>query len=245
MGGGLHPLFCPPGYAQTGKGHTTERGSQERGCAGMGSPPFAPPSPSRTRQRRARATPNPRSGAVGPPPPPVCAQGRHANKQPRGNGNRCAPGCTQKGHANWGLHANPRPPAWVFVQRRCAKRWPVQGQQCLSRLCNKETSKGQTWRHHPPSALRAGQHATRDARKLGSHAPPSPWLERRGGVRMGGSAGTEAVPCPLCMRKGGKRTGARAQTWRQCPTPSLLCAQRGHTNGRAQEQEGGMRGHTE
>ncbi len=55
----------------------------------------------------------------------------------------------------------------------------------------------------------------------------------------------EAVPHPLCMRKGGKRTRVHAQTWRQCPTPSLLCVQRGHTNRRVQEQEGGMRGHAE
>src|SRR6266702_2016296 len=75
--------------------------------------------------------------------------------------------------------------------------------------------------------------------------PPSPWLECRGDVQTGGHVGTEAVPCRPCMRKGGKRTGARTHPWRRCPPPSLLCAQRGHTNGRVQKQEGRMRGCTE
>src|SRR6266702_1728645 len=45
MGGGPHPLFCPPGYAQTGEGHMTERGSREQGHAGTGSSPLCPSFP--------------------------------------------------------------------------------------------------------------------------------------------------------------------------------------------------------
>ncbi len=43
--GGLHPLFCPPSYAQTREGHATERGLQEWGHAGTGSPPLCPSFP--------------------------------------------------------------------------------------------------------------------------------------------------------------------------------------------------------
>src|SRR6266702_2244025 len=116
--------------------------------------------------------------------------------------------CMQKGYANWWPHANPRPPAWVSVQRRCTNRRRVEGERGLPRLCAKWTSEGQTWRwHHPPSDLHAGRHTTRDARKPGSHAPPPPSLSTGAAREWEAAQARKRCPVPRVCTKGASEPG--------------------------------------
>src|SRR6266702_2374058 len=232
MGGGPHPLFCPPGYAQTGEGHATERGSRERGRAGTGSPPLCPSFPlsHTTATRKGHTQSQKRRG--GPPSSPSL----HA-------------GATRKRAAAWEwepacprLHANPCPPAWVSAQRRRANRGRVEGEWGLPRLCAKRTSKGQTQRwHHPPSTLCAGRHATGDARKPGSHTPPPPGLSAWVAREREAAQARKRCPIPRVCAKGASEPGHAPKPGGGVPPPLCFACKGGTQTGGCRNRRGACR----
>jgi len=232
------PFFVPPVAHKTGRGTRLRGGRENRARAGTGSPPPLPPP----------LPPLAHSGGVrGPHPIPEAVRRAPLLPQFACRGNTQMSGCVGMGSGMPPVARKPTPPPAPppgFLRRgstRTGGMWKGSGAFPVCAPSGQARAKPGGGTTLPPLCAQGNtQPGTRVEPR-----PPSPRLECRGDVQTGGHVGTEAVPCPPCMRKGGKRTGARTQTWRRCPTPSLLCAQRGHTNGRVQKQEGGMRGCTE
>src|SRR6266702_4404859 len=123
MGGGPHPLFCPPGYAQTGEGHATERGSRERGRAGTGSPPLCPSFPllhtTATREDHTQS----QKQRSGPPSSPSLHAGATRKRAAAWEWEPACPWLHARGPCKLGATCKPTPPCLGF----CAEAACEQG----------------------------------------------------------------------------------------------------------------------